>query len=275
MSCLYREFFNWTGVFLIGLEETGDTDGTTDTWTDLEAAAIGDMVRLNTSEDYAAMMAKFLAGLRWATLSCPRLRYVVKADDDVAVEPVLLRHYLDGQVDLTSRVIYCTNQHHNRVLRHRSFSPREDPLGESNHRYCSGRTVIMNVATAEDLVRASRVVPSHSADDVYVTGDLALAARVSHRSLGFSGAREPEGADALILGSHMLAHMESAFDQTIGRRAAWHAAIWKWASGQSGDVRAIALRRGAHLFASAMRSESAIGNMLRRKPFQATRTASS
>ncbi|KAH7936769.1 hypothetical protein HPB49_003912 [Dermacentor silvarum] len=268
-----RESFNWTGVFLIGLEETGDPDGLTNAWTDLEAAAIGDMIRLNTNDDYASMMAKFLVGLHWVTLHCRRLRYVIKADDDVAVEPVLLRRYLDGQVGLTSRVIYCSNQHYNRVLRRRSFSPRDESLGESDHRYCSGRTVVMNLPTAEDLARASRVVPSHSADDVYVTGDLALAARVSHRSLGFSGAREPEGVDAVILGSHMLAHMESAFDQTTGRRAAWHAAIWKWASSANGDIRAVALRRG--LFASAMRTESAIGNMLRREPLRTTHRASS
>ncbi|KAH6928226.1 hypothetical protein HPB50_012602 [Hyalomma asiaticum] len=128
-----REFFKWTGVFLIGLEEPGDPEGTTDAWTDLEAVAVGDMVRLNKSDDYVALTTKFLAGLRWVTLHCPHLHYVVKADDDVAVEPVLFRRYLDDQVGLTKRVIYCSNQHHNRVVRHRLSPRHEHPLQEGDN----------------------------------------------------------------------------------------------------------------------------------------------
>ncbi|KAL1439216.1 hypothetical protein MTO96_001311 [Rhipicephalus appendiculatus] len=131
----------------------------------------------------------------------------------------------------------------------------------------------MNIPTAEDLVRASRMVHSRLTDDLYVTGDLAQAARIAHRSLGFSGVREPEGAEAVLLGSHMLAHMDSAFDQTIGRRAAWHAAIWKWASSASDDARALALRRGAIFFAKTMRGESATAYVLRQNALDTAHTA--
>ncbi|KAL1439217.1 hypothetical protein MTO96_001312 [Rhipicephalus appendiculatus] len=142
-----REFFKWTGVFLIGLEDTGDPEGATDAWTDLEAAVIGDIFRLNRSDDYVALTAKFLAGLRWVTVHCPRLHYVVKADDDVAVEPVLFRHYLDGHVGLTRRMIHCSNQHHNRVLRHRFLPPRrEHSLQDGDSRWVQTARVAKYIA---------------------------------------------------------------------------------------------------------------------------------
>lgn len=251
-----RDFFNWTGIFVVGLEETVASDISTDAWTGFEATTIGDTVRLNMSDERASVTAKFLVGLDWATLHCPRIRYVVKLDDDVAVEPFVFRRYLD-KVDPTSRVIYCIHQEHSRLLRRRL-------KGKPDYRYCSGRTVVMNRATAEDIVRASHVVSGHSTDDLYVTGELALAAKLTHQSLGFSSPREPEGIDEAIEGNNMLAHMEGAFGQTSARRAVWHTAIWNETRTASGRLDSAALLSGARLSARILRGQSAIGDLLQR-----------
>ncbi|XP_077486347.1 uncharacterized protein LOC144097518 [Amblyomma americanum] len=259
-----RDFFNWTGIFIVGLEETVGADISTDAWTEFEATTIGDMVRLNMSDEYAAVNAKFLAGLNWATLHCPRIRYVVKLDDDVAVEPFLFRRYLNN-VHPTARVIYCTHQEHSRLLRHSLRSGHSlDLQGEPDYGYCSGRTVIMNTPTAEDIVRASRVVTAHSTDDLYVTGELALVAKLTHQSLSFTSPRESEGIEVAIEGNDMLTHMEGAFGQTSERRAAWHTAIWNETRTSSGQLDAAALHSGAHLSARLLRGQSAIRDWLQR-----------
>ncbi|KAK8759601.1 hypothetical protein V5799_002765 [Amblyomma americanum] len=76
--------FSMAGVFFVGRRFN---DSELDAWLDLEADMTGDLVVLPIEDGYRSVTPKFLAGMRWVADHCPTVKWIVKIDDDVMVEP--------------------------------------------------------------------------------------------------------------------------------------------------------------------------------------------
>jgi len=57
----------------------------------------GDVVQADFIDDYVNLTAKTAVALRWATRACPRVRYVMKSDDDVYVNVSALTRRLEQE----------------------------------------------------------------------------------------------------------------------------------------------------------------------------------
>lgn len=172
--------FNWTMVFFIG---RADDNLLTSLWNRLEAEALGDLVILPFLDTYRNLSAKFVGGMQWVLTHCSKVRYIVKLDDDLVVEPFRLTEYLRCNMKPDSRNLHCSVLARQSVIRHKDspwFVPQELFQEHQYYVYCAGMAIIMTLPVMRDLYRWSRLIPPYSVDDAYVTGDLALAARVGH-----------------------------------------------------------------------------------------------
>lgn len=57
----------------------------------------GDVVQADFVDNYVNLTAKTVVALRWATRACPRVRYVMKSDDDVYVNVTALTRRLEQE----------------------------------------------------------------------------------------------------------------------------------------------------------------------------------
>ena len=57
----------------------------------------GDVVQADFVDDYVNLTAKTVSALRWAVRACPRVRYVMKSDDDVYVDVAALTRRLESE----------------------------------------------------------------------------------------------------------------------------------------------------------------------------------
>jgi len=57
----------------------------------------GDVVQADFVDSYVNLTAKTVVALRWATRACPRVRYVMKSDDDVYVDVAALTRRLEEE----------------------------------------------------------------------------------------------------------------------------------------------------------------------------------
>uniref|UniRef100_A0A0K8RH25 Hexosyltransferase n=1 Tax=Ixodes ricinus TaxID=34613 RepID=A0A0K8RH25_IXORI len=84
-SCLsdpiLSRYYRWTTVFFVGLS----ADSATAKQVEEEAAQHGDVVVLPFQDSFKNRTYKFVYGMKWTIENCPSVEYVVKLDDDMAV----------------------------------------------------------------------------------------------------------------------------------------------------------------------------------------------
>lgn len=79
-----------TGLFLMG--ET--MDPTAAAIIANESSTYGDMLQGNFIDNHANMTYKHIMGLKWVAHHCPKVKYILKQDDDVTVDYLTLRTFL-------------------------------------------------------------------------------------------------------------------------------------------------------------------------------------
>ncbi|XP_071813608.1 beta-1,3-galactosyltransferase 1-like [Apostichopus japonicus] len=79
-------------IFLLG--DSGDQTVTSKVRN--EADKYGDILMEDFHDSYRNLTLKTLMGLKWASLYCPKAKYVLKTDDDVFLELTNLIHLLEG-----------------------------------------------------------------------------------------------------------------------------------------------------------------------------------
>ncbi|XP_077496394.1 beta-1,3-galactosyltransferase 1-like [Amblyomma americanum] len=218
--------FSMAGVFFVGRRVN---DSELDAWLDLEADMTGDLVVLPIEDGYRSVTPKFLAGMRWVADHCPTVKWIVKIDDDVMVEPFELQRYFRAVLQYQPRSLHCLVITNGPVFRDpwsRFYVPREDFPENVYFRYCSGRSLMMTYDVMRDLLRAASVVPSYSQDDAYVTGDLALVQGVGHVDLQRLFEWREGYTDCIYESRCFFTHELSNYGLTIGRRSQWGLLLW-------------------------------------------------
>ncbi|CAN7983144.1 unnamed protein product, partial [Ixodes hexagonus] len=225
-SPMATEFFNWTAVYFVG--ESKD-DHISNLWNILEADSMGDLVILPFLDTYRNLSYKFLGGMQWVAQNCPLVRFIVKIDDDLFIEPNLLQWYILSNMTADSRDLHCFIWDTMPVYRDPGspwYVPADLlPIGHY-YTYCSGRSVIMTMAVMRDLYRWSPALPPYSVDDAYVTGDLALAAGVGHVNMHKQITWTDEEAYGVLDGRFVFAHVSCGY-AFVMRRALWHLTLWQ------------------------------------------------
>lgn len=168
-------------VFMVGLPSSGDGD--------LQARLIressrhGDVVQGNFHEAYRNLTYKHAMGLTWFAERCSRSDYVVKMDDDIALNVFKLKAVL-GRVDnrdLAGCVIAA------KPIRDESnkwYVSRAEFAGDVYPPFLSGWLYAARAASVPRLLRAIGVREKYFwIDDLYVTGILAERAGLEFTDL--------------------------------------------------------------------------------------------
>jgi len=141
-----------------------------------EARLYDDIIQGNFTEGYWNQTHKAIMGLQWFTENCPNAKFIFKTDDDVLVNPELLKKHLDNITDPIYMGGSCRRDIVDRVSKWRvhrcEYPPDKYPLP------CYGVGIIYSGKAAKMIYDATPNVPFFRLDDVYMTG------LVAHEYLG-------------------------------------------------------------------------------------------
>jgi len=153
----------------------------------------GDVVQADFIDSYVNLTTKTLSALRWATRACPRVRYVMKCDDDVYVDVAALTRRLEDErttqtstfgVDDESASAFIIGQVVDaarpvRDRRSKWYTPVSIYPAEFYPPYTSGTGYVLGASVLrrlEALLDAKAgVVRPFWLEDVFVTGMLAAS----------------------------------------------------------------------------------------------------
>ncbi len=167
----------------------------------MEQDRYGDLVQENYIDSYRNLTHKAVSALKYISLHCSQVTYVLKTDDDVFVQIFALLHYLVGisgnssiqnGMIITPRYkhqedfISCLVWHKMQVDRNpgsKWFVP--DTIWNETYfpPYCSGAAFLTSGRTVKKLFQKASQTLFFWIDDVYVTGILAAKVKIKRLDL--------------------------------------------------------------------------------------------
>ena len=145
-----------------------------------EAEEFKDILQFDFRDAYRNMTYKHLSGYHYMVENCNAFKYILKSDDDQAIDtfhlPLYLNHFIPAQD--SSKFYLC------RVMSDiEEKTPKRDleskwyvPYSEYKHdlypEYCAGWAYVTNIETMTSVLNASRNESYFWIDDLYVTGIL-------------------------------------------------------------------------------------------------------
>ncbi|XP_013410705.1 beta-1,3-galactosyltransferase 5-like [Lingula anatina] len=141
-----------------------------------EQAQYGDLVQIDFRDSYDNLTVKTVMGLRWASTFCPRAKFVMKTDDDMFVNYMLLVQYLKDLTPQDQELLYAGsingNLHPVRVAEYVSEKkwvvPVEEYPDEDYPPYCSGGAYVLSGRAAKSIYETSKTTPFFRMEDVFV-----------------------------------------------------------------------------------------------------------
>lgn len=144
-----------------------------------EAEEFGDILQLGLMDGYVNLPYKTIAGFIWAAGTYSP-RYLLKADDDIFVDPTRLVDIMEAKFPADS--IPSTDTIH--CVLFRNFRPERRTDGVNKKwsvsaeiyprtkypPYCNGWLYVLDVTLAKKIAIAATETPYHFVDDIYVTG---------------------------------------------------------------------------------------------------------
>jgi hypothetical protein len=122
------------------------------------------------------MQAKICLLHRWAADNCPDVRFVLKSDDDQAVDTLHLQTYVKGFVELDRKFYLCQIIRSPKVQRYSGskwFVTKEEYVLDYYPSYCAGWAYATNVRTIRSVLSTAENRSDYFwIDDVFVTGIL-------------------------------------------------------------------------------------------------------
>lgn len=157
--------------FLVGAVNSTDTQEQLER----ENTIHNDIIQGSFLDHYHNMTYKHIMAFKWFIYNCPKVRFVVKTDDDVFVNTPYLLHYLESKAD-QQNFLFCEKIQISRIKRtFRSkwrVSPKEFP-GVYYPPYCPGFSIVYSADVAWKLYIEAQRTKYFWIDDVHVTGTLA------------------------------------------------------------------------------------------------------
>lgn len=185
-NALLEARYNWSIVFFVGLSNVEKvSQGVIN-----EAQVHGDIAVLPFLDTYRNLTYKFVYGIKWTVENCPKVRFILKMDDDIVIHiPTIMKKFgriPESPVAAGGPKIHCCVWDNMPVLRQTALpwylSEKMYPKNVFP-RYCSGSAVFIEASALLALYNATFSVPYIPVDDAYVTGELAAAAGITHEPL--------------------------------------------------------------------------------------------
>lgn len=142
-----------------------------------ESKSYGDIVQGNFIDAYRNMTYKHVMGLKWIVHHCPKVKYILKADDDILVNSPQMLRFLAREFSPwgAKDLIACRVREHTKALRHKSkwqvtekeYAPEYYPT------YCPGWAIIYSQDVVPRLLKVAQTLPYFWIDDVHITGVIA------------------------------------------------------------------------------------------------------
>ncbi|CAN7983980.1 unnamed protein product [Ixodes hexagonus] len=156
-SCLGNRhlsaYYRWTTVFFVGLS----ADYATGKRVEEEASQHGDVVLLPYVDTYRNLTYKFVYGIKWSIENCPFVTYIVKMDDDFAVNVSKVMDYLEAHLKPEKLEFHCYVHANAPVSRDRKskwyLSEKECPK-KKYPSYCGGGSIMFNARALRCLYNA-------------------------------------------------------------------------------------------------------------------------
>lgn len=145
-----------------------------------------DIIQGSFMDAYRNMTYKHIMALKWFIYNCPKVRYLVKTDDDVFVNTPYIFQYLETKAD-AQNFLFCYEVAKSRIKRtYRSkwrVSPKEFP-GVYYPPYCPGFSIIYSGDAAWKLYNEAQRTKYFWIDDVHITGTLAQKVNINITAMG-------------------------------------------------------------------------------------------
>ncbi|CAF1220814.1 unnamed protein product [Rotaria sp. Silwood1] len=149
-----------------------------------------DIVQEDFIDAYKNLTYKGIMALKWISIYCSKVKYILKVDDDIVVNTfTLINHlkFLDKLNPVREQTILCLLWQAMTVMRDSKskwYLSKEDFPLDLFPPYCSGSAYILTGDMAAKMYNASLYVPFFWVDDYYITGAVASAANVTYTQLG-------------------------------------------------------------------------------------------
>jgi len=177
-SWLLHRNQDFVGLFMVGEVD----DAATQDQLLRENQLHGDLVQGHFMDSYRNMTYKHVMSLKYAAYECPGARYVLKIDDDVAVNFPFLYKLLQSMSPLGVRdLLLCSQKSWSTVPRSYRSKWRmtfRDYPSYSYPSYCSGGAVVYSPDVVFRLYAILQQLPYFWVDDVHVTGTARVAANL-------------------------------------------------------------------------------------------------
>ncbi|XP_025419185.1 beta-1,3-galactosyltransferase 5-like [Sipha flava] len=163
-------------VFMVGLSNSSDVQSRLLQ----ESFQFGDIVQGNFREAYRNLTYKHVMGLTWFTEFCQNSTYMVKMDDDIAVNVFKLKDVIQSNYDLAGCIIKTKpiRDKHNKW-----YVSKEEFTEETYPAFLSGWLYVAKMTSVQRLLRAIKLKDYFWIDDLYVTGILAERAQICLKDL--------------------------------------------------------------------------------------------
>ena len=148
-----------------------------------ESRQYGDIVQIDFLDTYHNLSRKILYGLKWVSIYCSEVEFVLKADEDVFVNiPLLLSYLYKTPYDMKGAV-YGYIYRDSGVIRNGRWAVTTDeyPLKRYPH-YASGNSYVISGNIIPRLFMMSEHMPYLPIEDAFITGCLVklIGAKLNH-----------------------------------------------------------------------------------------------
>ena len=166
-----RKFYGHKNIRLIFVLGTVPSDPALTLRLTNESAKYNDIVQSSFVDDYRNLTYKAISALKWVSLYCRNAKFVLKADDDILVNPFTLMPYLAVDKPVKGLII-CMVIERGHVFRagYRRLVTLKEFAGDRYPPFCSGSAHLMTTDVVTALYHTSYTVRFFWPDDVFITG---------------------------------------------------------------------------------------------------------
>ncbi|XP_041452276.1 beta-1,3-galactosyltransferase 5-like [Drosophila obscura] len=139
----------------------------------------GDMIRGNFIDSYLNLTLKTISMLEWVDTHCPRVKYILKTDDDMFINVPKLLDFIDEHKD--KRTIYgrlAEEQEPERNRGSKYFVPYHQFRGAEFPKYTTGGAYLLTGDIVHELYMESLNMYYVQLEDVFTTGIVAQSLKI-------------------------------------------------------------------------------------------------
>ena len=146
-----------------------------------EASKFNDILQFDFIDAYRNMTYKHLSGYYYMLNHCAKTKYILKSDDDQAIDTFHLPHYLSNFIEYDKfylcLIMTGIEQKPQRDPKSKWYVSYEDYEHESYPDFCSGWAYVTSLKTMNRILDVSKNHSYFWIDDMFVTGMLAQKVR--------------------------------------------------------------------------------------------------